>query len=219
MNRLAVTVEGSTEEEFVKRVLADHLRTAGVEPTPILLGRARRRVGGGNVSVERLVSEMVQLFRSFDAVTSLVDFYGFRGKGNQSVEDLESTLRRRLRDRMRCPWQPSRVIPYVQRHEFESLLFSNVDAFGRVLGAAPRAVAELRTIRAEFSTPEDINDSTQTCPSRRIERSLPSYSKRRDGPRVAEAIGLPAMCSECPRFRDWLTSLESMRGGRGTERR
>jgi len=211
LNRLAVTVEGGTEEEFVKRVLADHLRTAGVEPTPILLGRARSRFGGGNVSVERLVSEMVELSRSFDAVTSFVDFYGFRRKGEQSAEDLENILDQRLRQRMGNRWHPSRVIPYVQRHEFESLLFSNVDAFGHVLGASSGAVDDLRAIRAEFSTPEDINDSTQTCPSRRIERCLPAYSKRRDGPRVAEDIGLATMCSECPRFRDWLTSLESAR--------
>lgn len=87
MKRLAVTVEGGTEEEFVKRVLAAHLRTIGMEPTPILLGRARRRFGGGNVSVERLASEMVELSWSFDAVTSFVDFYGFRRKGRRTADD------------------------------------------------------------------------------------------------------------------------------------
>ena len=40
MIRLAVSVEGQTEMEFVKNVLAEHLRTNGVEATPILLGRA-----------------------------------------------------------------------------------------------------------------------------------------------------------------------------------
>ena len=59
MIRLAVSVEGRTEEEFVKGILADHLREAGVEPTPFLIGRARGkgRPGGGAVSVERLASE------------------------------------------------------------------------------------------------------------------------------------------------------------------
>ena len=57
MIRLAISVEGQTEEEFVKDFLADHLRESGVEPTPILLGRARGRSGGGNVSAERLVVE------------------------------------------------------------------------------------------------------------------------------------------------------------------
>ena len=36
MIRLAIVVEGETEEDFVKRVLADHLRTRMVEPCPIL---------------------------------------------------------------------------------------------------------------------------------------------------------------------------------------
>ena len=78
MTRLAVSVEGQTEEEFVKQVLAEHLRARRVESTPILLGRARGRPGGGNVSSDRLVADMAVLYYSFDAVTSLVDFYGFR---------------------------------------------------------------------------------------------------------------------------------------------
>lgn len=55
MIRLAISVEGRTEEEFVKNVLADHLRESEVVSTPILLGRARGRADGGNVSVDRLM--------------------------------------------------------------------------------------------------------------------------------------------------------------------
>ena len=49
MIRLAISVEGRTEEEFVNNVLADHLRDRDVEPAPIPLG--------GDVTVERLASE------------------------------------------------------------------------------------------------------------------------------------------------------------------
>ena len=82
MIRLAISVEGKTEEEFVKVVLAEHLRAKGVEPQPVLIGT------GGNVTVQRLTSDMAKLYWSFDAVTSLVDFYGFRGKADRSVERL-----------------------------------------------------------------------------------------------------------------------------------
>ena len=37
MIRLAISVEGETEEELVKRFIAKHLRTKGIEPQPILL--------------------------------------------------------------------------------------------------------------------------------------------------------------------------------------
>ena len=56
MIRLAISVEGQTEEEFIKRVLAPHLRESGVEPTPILLGRARGRSVGGGTSESTAVN-------------------------------------------------------------------------------------------------------------------------------------------------------------------
>ena len=70
MIRLAISVEGQTEEEFSKAVLTTHLRLHGIEAQPILLGRARGGgPGGGAVSVDRLASEMVHLLRSFDVVS------------------------------------------------------------------------------------------------------------------------------------------------------
>lgn len=47
MTRLAIFAEGETEEDFVKKVLEDHLSPLGVYPTAKLIcGR------GSNVSVE-----------------------------------------------------------------------------------------------------------------------------------------------------------------------
>ena len=77
MIRLAIVVEGETEEEFVKNLLTPHLQTRGVLANPHPLG--------GNVTVERLASEMANYFWSYDRVTSLVDYYGFRNKGQAWV--------------------------------------------------------------------------------------------------------------------------------------
>lgn len=53
MIRLAMSVEGETEVDFVKMVLAPHLHSKGVEPIPILPhGR------GGNIRVDRVASAM-----------------------------------------------------------------------------------------------------------------------------------------------------------------
>ena len=204
MTRLAVSVEGQTEEEFVKESLAMHLQGRGVYATPVLLGRARRRVqGGGNVTIDRLAKEMRHLRSSFDAVTSLVDFYGFRGKQTMSPDDLIQAIRRtigRLND-------PS-LFPYVQVHEFEGLLFSHVDAFETLFGDVP--VAHLKSIRFAFNTPEDINDSKATAPSKRIKMHIRGYRKRLHGPVLAERIGLDRIRGECPRFHAWLRRLESL---------
>ena len=205
MIRLAISVEGPTEEEFVKQFLADHLRERGVEPTPILLGRASGRSAGGNVSVERLVSEMTHL-RHFDAVTSLVDFYGFRRKGAKTVDALEEDLRKKLGHL----WHPKKVIPYVQRHEFEGLLFSDVSVFEGLVEAPDGSVEALQNIRSQFQTPEDINDNKDTAPSKRIKKVIPRYDKRVNAPLLAIEIGLATIRNECPRFNGWVTSLESL---------
>ena len=115
MARLAISVEGETEEEFVKEALATHLQSRGIYAIPVLLGRARRRAqSGGNVTIDLLAREMQHLRHSFDAVTSLVDFYGFRGKGTRSPD----TLVEAIHDRIGRPDDGS-VFPYVQVHEFE----------------------------------------------------------------------------------------------------
>ena len=204
MIRLAVSVEGQTEEEFVNESLAPHLRRSDVYATPVLIGRARRRArGGGNVTVDRLAREIRHLRRSFDAVTSLVDFYGFRGKGSKLPNDLVRAVRNRI-----SRFDERSLLPYVQLHEFEGLLFSNVEAFGRILPDAP--VADLKSIRSQFQTPEDINDHPNTAPSKRIETLIPRYRKALHGPSLALEIGLDTIRSECPRFDAWLGRLEAL---------
>lgn len=89
--------DDQSEEEFVKQVLVDYLRRRNVEPTPVLLGRARSTgQGGGNVTVERLTQDMVRLYPDFNAVTSLVDFYGFKDKGNRTINELEKDLHQKM---------------------------------------------------------------------------------------------------------------------------
>ena len=213
MIRLAISVEGPTEEEFTKQVLTEHLRANGVEPTPILLGRARGPHGGGNVSEELVVSEMAHLLHSFEAVSSLVDFYGFRGKKDRTVDDLEESMTRTLRPRLTGHWSNRAVIPYIQQYEFEGLLFSKVDVFERLVDVPKGAAETLSRARREFPTPEDINDSPHTAPSKRILSAMPRYRKRVHGPLLAGQIGLATLRAECRRFDDWVSRLELL-GGR-----
>lgn len=207
MIRLAISVEGQTEREFVRDVLAGHLRTVDVEPYPILLGNARGRHGGGNVGIDRLVSEMVDLHWNYDAMTSLVDFYGFQDKGDRTVEELEERLIERIEERIS---DARRVFPYVQKHEFEALLFSDVAAFKAIGPEADGAVGTLAGIRRQFETPEDIDDDSENAPSKRIARVIPGYKKVLHGPPVALKAGLAKIRAECPRFGAWLTRLEGL---------
>ena len=97
MIRVAISVKGATKEEFANESLAPHLRHNGVLPTPVLIGPARCPVrGGGTVSIDRLVREMRHVSQSFDAVTSLADFYGFSEKGSKLPNDHVEEIRSRI---------------------------------------------------------------------------------------------------------------------------
>lgn len=210
MIRLAVSVEGPTEETFIDTVIATHLAGRDIWVTPVVLRRAKgRRGGGGNVTVGRLVSHMIAL-SSYDAVTSLVDLYGFRDRGRDSAEQLQRRLFREIDGRMHLDANPSKIFPYVQQYEFEGLLFSNAAAFAAAAGARPEEVAELERVRKAFATPEDIDDGRQSAPSKRIARALRSYDKPVHGPQVARAIGLPVIRAECPRFDRWVSWMEAL---------
>ena len=71
-------------------------------------------------------------------------------------------------------------------------------------------VAELQRTRLLFQTPEDVNDSKETAPSKRIKKAIPRYNKRVAGSLIAMDIGLCVIREQCPRFGRWLTRLESL---------
>ena len=166
--------------------------------------------------MENLASDMAMLYDwcDVDAVTSLVDFYGFRGRvSEETIDQLENRLCRAIREEIPDS-DPRRIIPYVQQYEFEGLLFSNVDVFD-VIGASAESLQALRSVRAQFLTPEDINDHPDTVPSKRIAKVMlkygtRGYSKVAHGPLIAEETGVNVLRRECPRFYDWSKAAGSI---------
>ena len=97
-------------------------------------------------------------------------------------------------------------------HEFEALLFSDIEQFEWVQdGWSEESRAKLQAVRAAYDNPEDINNSPQTAPSKRLLAILgeENYSKVEHGPLVAEAIGLDEIRRQCPQFNQWLSALEA----------
>jgi Domain of unknown function (DUF4276) len=147
--RLGISVEGQTEERFVKDLLAPHLAGFGVHATPMIVATSRsaggRKAKGGGINMDRIAGELGRLLQGYrdGFVTSLYDFYGFedrpRGTG---VEDLEARIAARL-------GAPRNLIPYVQLHEFEGLLLSD-----------PATVADY------FQAPE-LEERRSAAPARR----------------------------------------------------
>lgn len=186
--------------EFVNRILVSHLCCKAVE--------ARGYNLGGGVSIPKIVKEMRLYCKSYDRVTTLVDYYGFANKGERTVEQLEQQVAKEIPAHFQC-----KTVPYVQQHEFEALLFSDVSAFGRLPGVTQQTVRNLNRVRDRFQTPEDINDNKETAPSKRLIKEIPAYQKVVNGVDLAEEITLVKIRQECARFDCWMTLLEDTADG------
>jgi hypothetical protein len=197
MVRIGISVEGPTEEHFVKTVLAPYLLCKGLFMQPVSIG--------GNVSIDRIKNEIGKLIYSFDYVTTLYDFYGFSKK---TTTDTKQSLETQLLTSIK-PQQQSKFIPYIQMYEFEGLLFSSPKAIATVLANSELEKWAQGVLNQFDGDPEKVNDSQQTAPSKRLIKKT-RYRKTTHGPNIAAAIGIDKIRECCVGFNGWLTRLEAL---------
>jgi hypothetical protein len=97
-----------------------------------------------------------------------------------------------------------RFVPYIQKHEFEALLFASNAGFEQYLSSIAEATAQ---IVDAYSDPEEINTGPDTAPSKRILQLSPKYKKVLAGNIMALEIGIEAMLRRCPRFCAWIHGI------------
>ncbi|MCY4329108.1 MAG: DUF4276 family protein [Endozoicomonadaceae bacterium] len=194
--RVGILVEGTTEEIFVKKLLYDYLQPKGIYVTPIKLN--------GCVNIDKIAKYLNRMANKFDKVTTLVDFYGFRGKTQYETKaSLEQRILKSVSEKIR-----HKVIPYVQMYEFEALLFSNPDILADGLGHPEFKGPAKKILESADNNPEKINNSKETAPSKRLEKV--GYRKTTHGPDIAGTIGIDNMRAKCPGFNRWITELEAL---------
>jgi hypothetical protein len=103
-----------------------------------------------------------------------------------------------------------RFIPYIQVHEFEALLFAEPEKFAIAYPNRQNQIRQLIKIRSQFESPEEINEGSNTAPSKRIKAILPEYEKRTAGPLIALEIGLEKLCEENHHFNQWIEKIKRL---------
>ena len=218
MKRLLILGEGHTEEAFIKSVLSPHLLSFNVAAIPKLITTKRIPDGpnfkGGVSSFGKIANDLRLLLRDTNAacVTTMIDFYGLPTDSrppiiaaNLSCYDKVKLYEQEIAAKINHP----KFLPFLLLHEFEALLFTEPSTLAELFPENDQTEA-LQTISSKFATPEEINDSPITSPSKRIQSLLPNYRKRGDGVRAAQRIGLEKMRAACPHFNEWLTKLEQL---------
>lgn len=224
MTRVHVLCEGPSEETFTNRVLAPELAPRGVYLYPRLFGGQV-----GDICWPRIRRHILACLKSDrDAYcTTIIDYYGRNTgfPGSEATERAATTAAKKqaleaamfadIAAELGEHEARQRFLPYVQMYEFEGLLFVGPELLAVVIEVNndvedSRILAQLRRVRQEFATPEDINDSSMTAPSKRIKALCPAYQKVFDATRVAGQLTIAAIRRDCLLFDDWVQRLEAL---------
>ena len=221
--RLHFIVEGQTEETFVNRTLRPHLANLSiwVRARCVMTSRrrgVRHRGGIGNYSqAKRDINAWMMEDQNPDArFTTMFDLYGLPGDfpGFENAARMPDPYERvsTLEDALSEGISDSRFIPYLQLHEFETLLLSDPQKFDLQFYDRSVGIRRLVEVASGFESPERINDGINTAPSKRITDEIPEYGRMKAsaGPIVAEKIGLSTLRLKCEHFGEWLGKLERL---------
>ena len=210
MKTVIIICEGPTEEVFCSNLLSQYLQNSC---------RIEIRLLGGNCNWQR-IKDMVEkaLKQQKNAlVTTFFDYYGVKTKKfpnwketvginkanvRERIEILESGMLEEIDSNLRY-----RFIPYVQLHEFEALLFNNIEVFDEMFEFEQYDRAELLNVFNEFPDPEMIDQGTETSPSHRLIKIIPAYRKVIQGNAIAEKIGIEQIRQKNKHFNDWIEQL------------
>lgn len=225
MKRLHITAEGQTEELFVRKMLTDHLGQYNIctDVRCVMTSRDKWRQDrifrGGMTNYAKAKNDIVQWLREekqnsdvffstmFDLYALPFDFPGYDKAHRytdpyRKVAAIESAFMEDIGD--------YRFIPYIQLHEFESLLLSLPSAFAVEYFEDQNGLNKLIELTKAFPNPELIDGGVETAPSKRIIKIFPSYeyNKPLSGSLIAQEIGMQHLLSSCRHFAEWVKKLE-----------
>jgi len=217
MKRIIIICEGITEQEFCNKTLSPYFGKKDIQVQPPLI----KKSNGGIVKWNDLKKQIENHLKhdSTCYVTTLIDYYGIYQKHyfpswteseaiidkNEQLNFLEQKMQDDIDDRFR-----NRFIPYMQLHEFEGLLFNDINIFHQQF--LQREIIDEVFLQETFQrfpdNSEMINNNPETAPSKRLTRIISGYNKVVYGNILAETIGLSNIRNKCPRFNAWINEIE-----------
>lgn len=227
MNTVIINIlcEGQTEERFVSKVMKPYLKDYGIVLKPrILLTSKKKNQRGGMINysqakrdVENWISENRNRKSETHYYTTMFDFYALPSDF-PCMDEIEkytdaygkvSAVERAMAEK----FQVSDFIPYIQLHEFEALLLSDVSQIIAKFPTQERTITKLQKVLDGCNgNPELVNTGRTTAPSKRItavveEGRRYKYHKVQDGVNIACLIGIDVMMNKCNHFKEWIDKL------------
>lgn len=224
---LNILCEGQSEEKFVKDVLKPYFSSYGlVVKSRLLVTSKKKKAKGGLLSYTQAKSDLLLWMKEVEHrgsethfFTTMFDFYALPDDFPNMIQSksiADPYLRiANVEESFKQDISNERFIPYIQLHEFEALMFSDITKLAIEYPKCSKEIEGLENILAKYNgNPELINNSPETAPSKRIIAAIErkqkySYNKPRSGAVVTSAIGLPVLMQNCRHFREWIDKIIS----------
>ncbi|MGH2327478.1 DUF4276 family protein [Campylobacter taeniopygiae] len=219
--RCYVICEGQSEEKFINETLSPYFYNVDIYLTPLTIPTSKGCKGGA-LSYDRVVDFIVKKLKQDQQafMTTMFDYYGLDDKflkENEADTDIYEYIEKIQKDfdeaiKQKC--NANKFFSYIQPHEFESLLFSDIT---KIIKADAewdeRLICKLECIIEKYNNPELINNSKETSPSHRLKKifSSPSYKKVLHGSKIAKEIGIDNIRSKCQHFNKWCEKISNLK--------
>lgn len=220
MKALIILVEGETEQEFINRILAPYFVSKGLntEIRPIMIEKS----GGGHgfSNIQHLKNTIRPVLNRVDEpiITTLIDHYGINSERKlpgyttititnteERIQQMEVILQNEIQKIKAYRF----FIPYIQQHEFETMLFAKPENGFDLEEESIKS--DIINLCSQFENIEDINCTPEGAPSKRIghifKEKGKKYSKVSDAVDIVELTGIEVILEKCPRFKNWVEKL------------
>lgn len=222
MKILHVLCEGQSEQSFVAKVLRPYLLPYDIVARPTLLVTNHKLdARGGMIDYKQVKRDLRNLIQSakdtayekhffttmFDLYALPNDFPGFRVNDTDCygvVRDIEAAFAMDI--------DCSCFIPYIELHEFETLVLCNLEALKIEYPLASKNIDKLDTEWRKQcqNQAELVNTHWESAPSRRICKALGNmyhYNKPKMAVMTTSAKGIDSLRTDCPHFNQWIEQL------------
>jgi len=219
---LNILCEGQSEQQFVAKVLRPYLLPHNIVAKPTLLITNRRLDARGGMidynQVKRDLGNLIKTSRDTEYekhfFTTMFDLYAL-------PEDFPGAAIRQLNcyakvDNIEKAFGQDvnfyRFIPYIELHEFETLVLCNIK---RVITEYPLSKVQLEELDSTWrkecdDNAELVNTSYDTAPSKRLIKAVGKhyhYNKTRMASVVTSDKGVDALRIGCRHFNQWIETI------------
>lgn len=215
MKNVYIYCEGQTEETFINEILSPYFLNIGIYVTPIVCTTSRnknKKFKGGVSSYAKIKSELTLLCKQHhnEYFTTMFDYYAMPNNTPNIDDDTPDIYQRisNIEKSIDADIGIKNCCFNLMLHEFEGILFSNPNSFSLI--TTEENVKKIAKMRESAESPEHINNSPETAPSKRIASIVPNYAKVKNGAILAKDMGIDVIMQECKHFAEWIEKLKNL---------